>query len=104
MSGDMRNHGAPLHGWPGTEKRPTKRRPGRWAYGTCLGALAGSVAWAMHLHPMVRACGDSAVDGGLYCTYESLTGPRFAVILLGVLAAALIWVFVYAARRESKPD
>jgi hypothetical protein len=53
---------------------------------------------------MVRECGESAVDGGLYCTYESLMGLRFAVILLGVLAAALIWVFVYAARKESKPD
>jgi hypothetical protein len=83
----------------GTDHAPN--RPGRWAYALGLAALLGSVIWATQLHPMIRSCADHAQDGGLTCTYQSVTGPRFAVILIGVVVGGLICGFTYLARREA---
>jgi hypothetical protein len=77
------------------------KRPGRWVYALGVAAFLGSVIWAMRLHPMIRACADHSQDGGLTCTYQSLTGPRVAVILMGVVVGGLICGFTYLARREA---
>jgi hypothetical protein len=81
-----------------------RKHPGVWLYVVGLAIAGGLVFRATQLQPMIRACGDTPRDGGLVCTYESVTGPRVAMIALGIGIGAAIWSLTYLFRRQSSQD